>query len=217
VLNTFGTLAFLRALRVGKVSLVSPIASGYAAVLVLASLLILGERLSPTQAAGVLLVLVGSLVASTDFSALRDPHRPTLSDPGLPWAFGAMFGWGFGYFFVVESSRVTGWAATSLTGAVVQLLLIVGVAIAGGRSLAPPPTRRLWALTVGAAATGWLSSVVYTIGVETHMAAIIAPVSAAFPVVTLLLARSFLHERLTPHQWSGIAVVVAGVVLVTLV
>lgn len=215
-LNTVGAISFMTGLRLGKVSLVSPIAAGYAAVLVVAAVLLLGERLSPLQAFAVALVLAGSLLASIDLPALRRLDRPSLSDPGMPYAFGAMFSWGFGFLALAAAARDTGWVTTTLVAAGTEVLLLLAIARAAGRSMGPPVGRRLVGLALLAAGFSWLANVAYTIGVQDYLAAVVAPVSAAFPVVSLLLARVFLHERLHGWQVAGIALVIVGVVLVSM-
>lgn len=214
-LNTVGAIAFMTGLRLGKVSLVSPIAAGYAAVLVVAAVLLLGERLTALQLVAVTLVLAGSLLASIDLPALRRLDRPSLSDPGLPYAFAAMFSWGFGFLALAVATRYTGWVTTTLVAAGAEVLLLLAIARTAGRPMGPPVGRRLLGLATLAAGFSWLANVAYTIGVQTHLAAVVAPVSAAFPIVSLLLARLFLHERLHGWQAAGIALVIAGVVLVS--
>jgi drug/metabolite transporter (DMT)-like permease len=215
-LNTAGAVCFMRGLRVGTVSLVSAIASAYAVVLVLAALVLLGERLTAAQGLAVALVLAGSLLAASDLAAWRRGGRPGWSDPGLPFAFGAMFAWGLGYLALAQAARATGWVATSGVAAGVEIVTLALVAVGAGRSIAPPVGRRLVGLTGLTALFSWTANVAYTAGVETNLAAIVAPISAAFPVVTLVLARLLLHERLRPWQWAGIALVIVGVVLLSL-
>jgi len=55
-------VAFYRALSIGPISVVSPIASGYAAVTVLLAVLLVGERLSSTQAGAVVIVFAGIFI-----------------------------------------------------------------------------------------------------------------------------------------------------------
>jgi transporter family protein len=47
-------------------------------------------------------------------------------------------------------------------------------------------------------------------------ASVAVPLTSTYPLLTLLLATVFLAERLTPRQWTGIALAVAAGVLMSL-
>lgn len=57
--SLLGHLAYFYALKLGQVSLVSPVVSAFPAVAVLLSVLILGERLSVAKLAGLSLIIAG--------------------------------------------------------------------------------------------------------------------------------------------------------------
>jgi uncharacterized membrane protein len=95
-----------------------------------------------------------------------------------------------------------------------QYLGVVAV-IAGCLALAYTPpearvrqTQRRWMAYAGAAVVIW--------GVNgTGPASIVTPVSGAYPVVTLGFAWAVLRERPSILQWSGISLVLVGMVLTT--
>jgi len=62
ICGSAGAIAFFLALRYGRASLVVPFSALYPAVTILLSLLFLGERPSLTQALGMLLALIASLL-----------------------------------------------------------------------------------------------------------------------------------------------------------
>ena len=73
-------------------------------------------------------------------------------------------------------------------------------------------------LKIGLAAIGVLEVIAffaYGSGITSEFTAIVAPVSAAFPAVTILLARIFLKERLEINQKTGIFSILAGLVLIS--
>jgi len=81
---------------------------------------------------------------------------------------------------------------------------------------APWPSRREALHSVVAA---WLVHGVYLGGVFVAIAGGMAAGTAALlvglqPLLTVLLARAWLHERVRPHQWAGLALGVVGVWLV---
>lgn len=46
-------------------------------------------------------------------------------------------------------------------------------------------------------------------------ASVVAPVTALFPMITVLLAMSFLHERLGGRQWLGLALAFVAIYLLS--
>jgi drug/metabolite transporter (DMT)-like permease len=68
-------LAFYGALRIGPISIVSPIVAGYAAVTVLIAVIVLGERLPALEVTAAVVSLLGVVAASADVRALEDGAR----------------------------------------------------------------------------------------------------------------------------------------------
>lgn len=60
--GSIGGIAFFFALGHGRASIVVPLSSLYPAITILLSLIFLGERPSPTQALGIVLALIASLL-----------------------------------------------------------------------------------------------------------------------------------------------------------
>ena len=56
----------------------------------------------------------------------------------------------------------------------------------------------------------------YAFGIRGEQVSIIVAIVAAFPLVTIVLARIFLKERLVLNQALGIASVITGLILISL-
>jgi uncharacterized membrane protein len=56
----------------------------------------------------------------------------------------------------------------------------------------------------------------YGAGVASEFTAVVAPVAASFPMVTIMLARIFFHELVEINQKIGIAAVLTGLILLSL-
>ncbi len=50
---------------------------------------------------------------------------------------------------------------------------------------------------------------------KNDLASVVAPVASIFPVITILLARVFLKEKLAVNQLLGIGGILAGLVLLS--
>lgn len=209
LLNVAGTAFLYRAFTVGTLSVVSPIAAGYAVVTALLALLT-GERPAALPLLGAFLLVGGVII----IAAAQPTSATSSSLAGLPQALASVAL--FGIFF---------WAVHFVTPALgvlwpVLVLRIVktltALTILGGRRVplgtVPRSTLALCAL---AAFCGTAAFVSYNLGVSTSYTSIVTATSSMSTVVTVLLARSLLHEHLARKQWAGVVVIIVGVVLVS--
>jgi drug/metabolite transporter (DMT)-like permease len=216
--GTSGLVAFYAALARARMGVVSPIAAMGAGVPVLLGVAG-GERPTWLQAAGVVVALAGAVGASGPEVAQRPAAGPGagLAAPGpsaaVPLVLAALAGLGFGLgLYAIERGSQASPVMTLVvmrTTTVVVLgtaaalwrttgglrrgdavpLLVVGALDAGAN------------LTVGIAATAGLLSVTAVLG-------------SLYPVVTVLLARTLLQERLRGVQAAGVAATLLGVALI---
>ncbi|HEX5980188.1 MAG TPA: EamA family transporter, partial [Thermoleophilaceae bacterium] len=202
-----------RALELGPIAIVSPIASANGAVVVLLAVLVLGESLTAMQALGCILVL-GFIVL-----AAREPY----SEPGggerrsgIRLALIASIAFG-GYLFVLATmSDDLGWLVPILIARSVTVAIVSAVAVAR-----PPPSPgalgRLGLLGCVAAglldATGYL---VYNRGAEIGEVAITSAAASAYPVIPILVGLFALRERIAWHQLVGVGGVLCGMVVLSL-
>lgn len=214
VSNMVAVLFLYRAFEVGTLSLVSPIASSFPAVSLVLALVFRDAPWTPMKAAGILTLLAGTLLASLippDASA-RERARPVAN--GVPEALVASLVTGCTMFGLVYVAAPLGsLTATWMLRAVATGLLLVGL---GLRRRIVTPSGGLWLVVLATAAFDTLAFVAYNQSLVGGEVALAAPISGSFAVVTLVLARLVLKERLEPHQWLGVVAVLAGIVLVSL-
>lgn len=204
-------LLFLyRGLALGPIAVVSPISAGYSAITVLLVVIFLGERLSIGETGAIAVTFGGIVLASTDLRqvvALRG--RPL---PGVPSALVAMVGFGCWGALMAAASREHDELALILVGRAAGFVFMTLVAVAM-RSGFPRDSRRgTLAMVVLIGAVDTIANVLFVFGVASGEAAIVATASGLYPVVPVALAIVFLHERLAPSQYAGVAVLIAGLV-----
>ncbi len=213
--NMVAVFFLYRAFEVGKLSLVSPIASSFPAVSLLLALIFLDAPWTPLKAAGIVTILGGTLLASLvpgDASA-EERLRPVAN--GVPEALVACLVTGgtmFGLAYVAEP--LGSLTSTWVLRAVATALLLIGLGLR--RAIVAPPTGRLWAVVLAVAAFDTLAFVGYNQSLVGGEVGLAAPISGTFAIVTLVLARVVLKERLKPHQWLGVLAVLTGIGLVSL-
>ena len=202
-----------RALELGPVAVVSPIGATYAVVGVALSMIVLGERPSGLALFGGAVTIVGVMLTSTDLRALRAGTHGT--PPGLPWALVAAVTFGIGGFLLAYLSKELGWVTGLWASRVAQLGGFLVLALVAGRDV---PRRIMAAPRMALAAIGvglcdLIGVVSYAIGNTTESASLLFVSSAVFPVLAVMLSVAFLHERPVPNQYAGVALTVAGLVL----
>jgi drug/metabolite transporter (DMT)-like permease len=203
-----GLAAFYRALSLGTMSIVSPLAA-CGAVVPFGLALATGERPSALALAGAVAALAGAVLASLEERRAESRERAR----AIVLAVVAAGALGLFVYFLGLGSR-EGDALSTLVGARVgSLSLLVVLALALRAPLAPP-----WSSLAAVAAVGLAdvtANALFALASGRGLLAIVAVLGSLYPVVTLLLAHVVLGERLTSAQRAGVAVALAGVAAVS--
>jgi drug/metabolite transporter (DMT)-like permease len=206
-----GIAGLYRGMAVGAISIVAPISATGAAIPVIFGLTH-GEQATALQSAGIVLALVGVILASLTQANAEGGKRRGLG-PGVGYAILAAAG--FGGFFVLLHEAATQdviWATTvqRLTGAVVLGLIVL---------VMRPPLAVGWQrfprlVVVGALDT--TANVLYAFASTTGLVSLAAVLASLFPVMTVILARVVLNERLSLVQGTGVVCALAGVACIAM-
>jgi drug/metabolite transporter (DMT)-like permease len=211
--GVIGLVAFYAALASGTMGVVSPIAALGVVVPVVVGFG-QGERPGSVQLVGIAVAIAGVVLASGPELSGKAGVRP------LVLAVVAAFGFGGALLFIAKGSRdstVMTLLAMRATSVTVLGIALVVLTVRGRRAGAPGTPRiessdiaLLAVVGVGDAAAnltfGWAST--------RGLISVAAVLGSLYPVVTVLLARFFLHERLGRVQTVGVAGALAGVVLI---
>jgi drug/metabolite transporter (DMT)-like permease len=206
-----GLGAFYKALSIGTMSIVAPISATGVALPVVVGLAT-GDALHGLVAAGLAVTVVGVLLASRE-EAVELAHEKASANrrAGLLALVAAL---GFGLYFVFADVAADGSVLWLLAvGRIAVLPFVALLAHRRGLPLAPPTPERAQLAAIGLvdlSATG-----LYGLATTRGALSIVAVLGSLYPVVTILLARGVLGERLTPTQGAGVAAALAGVVLVS--
>lgn len=205
VLGTIGLIAFFRGMATGALSVVVPIA-GAGAIIPVVWGLANGDHPSRWQELGFAAALVGVVLASLE----RRPRSARLA-AGAGWAAIAMVAFG-GYYVPMHAASAHDylWPAFVFRATSVVLLVLIWLVVR------PGPARRadLPALAaVGVLDTG--GNVLFAAASQHGLVSVVSVLASLYPVVTVLLARAVLHERVQRSQELGIALALAGIVLVS--
>lgn len=211
VTNTVGALGLYRSFELGSLSVVSPIASTFAAVTVFWSW-VFGRAPSVGIVVGLAVVLAGVAMASLT----RDDSAALKRGAGVGAALLAAFGFGTTFFgvdlIVDEMGPVWPIFAFRIVGipALVMVSLLANTGDDNRLML-----REAWGRAVAVAALDTAGLCIYGWGLTQGNVAVVAVLSSLFAAVTVFLAQIKLRERLLWWQWLGLGLIFTGVGVVT--
>ncbi|MDA8321266.1 MAG: DMT family transporter [Actinomycetota bacterium] len=221
-------LAFYQAVAIGSPGLMSAISSTYGGVAAILAVVLLGERLTGLGIAGVVLAVIGIVLAAagpgTPAPAAAAPTGPGAAVSGrvrsgspalaVSLALLSAVGYGVGGYLLGEYSQRSGWLMPGVIAHGTSVLALAGVLpLLRGRN----GWRGLDLATLGWMAVAGLADAAalaaYSRGTQIGQVAITAAISSIYPVIPLAFGVLLLGERLSRRQLAGIVIIIAGLVL----
>ena len=199
-----GLTAFYTGLATGRMGVVSPISS-LSVVIPLVYALIQGERPSTAQTIGIVIAIAGVFMASGPEVKNGLPIKP------LVYAVVAALGFGTALTFIAigsETDSLHTMTAMRCASVSVCVLIALRYRTLGGFSRAHMP------LLIFIGVADFLANFLLGVATTKGLVSIAMVFGSLFPIVTILLAYKFLHERLHRIQYFGIAAALSGVILI---
>jgi drug/metabolite transporter (DMT)-like permease len=206
VSGTLGLWAYYRGMAVGAMSVVAPIA-GISALVPVTIGLATGDSPSPAQIAGIFIALIGVGLASWERQ-----HGQRRVAAGVGLALLAALGFG-GYFVPMHAAGEADFWWASLVFRTTSFVLIAIAALAVRRSVRVSRRDAAYVSAVGVGDT--LGNVLYAASASHGLVSVTSVLASLYPVVTVVLARIVLGERVDRIQDFGIVATLAGVVLIS--
>lgn len=199
-------LAYYKALEKGPVSVASSAASAWLGVCVLFSIFLFGESVSFTQVILMFFILTGIILLS------QSPSHEKIFGSGLAWALLAMLILGWAMAVLPRLSEAAGPFFSVLIlktmGGIGALIILKGAKI----SIALPQGRYLWT-SIGLAGTiDAAGFIFFNLGVSFLPVVVVAPIVAAHPLATVILAVILFKERPRKIQWAGVLITLLAVI-----
>ena len=198
-----GLAAFYRALSLGTMSVVSPVAA-CGAVVPFAIAIATGERPSASRSS-----------ARSRRSAARCSRRSTSGVPSRPIAHGrstlaavAAVALGLFVYFLGLGSREGDVLSTLVGARVGSLSFLVAACVVRRSSLRLPRASLAAVAAVGLADVS--ANALFAFASGHGLLSLVSVLGSLYPVVTVLLAHVLLGERLTRAQRAGVLVALAG-------
>jgi drug/metabolite transporter (DMT)-like permease len=206
VSGVVGLAALYRGFALGAMGIVAPI-SGASPIVPLVVDAAKGVVPSPAQLLGVTLVVIGIVTLSREPTALRG--RRTAAGAGMA----VVAALGFGGFIVgidAGSDESAVWAVVAAR----STSLVIAAAAVALTSASLRPAARLWPLLVAVGVFDTGANLLVAAATTEGAAGVVAVLSALFPVVTIVLARVLLGERLGAARRVGGALALTGAAFV---
>lgn len=201
-----------QALKIGNPALVGTISGSFTSIVVILSLIFLGETLSIPQVLAIVVIFVGLLLATINFSGLRKAKGNNYTSILL--ALFTLVSWAIYFTFIKIPVKESGFFWPSYISNIVGTF---GFLIIGFKAIKRPkinikdglPAAFMsgFALTVG--------TIAYNIAISKGLAAIVAPVAGAYPALFALLAYFIFKDTITKQQKIGMVVILVGIVLLS--
>lgn len=201
-----GLGALYRGFAIGAMGIVAPI-SAAAPVVPLTLDVSRGDVPSLAQWLGVVLVVTGIVVLS------REPRAGGRRGVAAGAGLAVVAALGFGLFFVGIDAGANESAAWAVAAArIASVPVAVAAALATATALRPP--RALLPLLVGVGVFDTCANVFVAAATTYGAVGIVAVLSSLYPVVTIVLARIVLAEKLSSRKRVGGVVALGGAALV---
>ena len=204
--GTLGLYAYYRGAAVGALSIVSPIA-GISAIVPVIVGVASGDRPSPWQLLGIACSLGGVFLAS------RDPSRSgSRLAAGVGLALIAALGFG-GYFPPMHAAGNADFWWAALIFRITSTAVIVAAVVRTRSSIRVEPLQVSALTLIGVA--DMLGNLFFAAASSSGLVSITSVLASLYPVITVVLARIVLEERVARSQEVGIALTLAGVALIS--
>ena len=210
VMDGIGWILYFQSIVYGPISIVGTLSAAYPAITIVLARIFLAEMLTPVQYVGVSLVMLCCLGLAYEPS---DPESKETQGRWIPLAVSAVLVWGVAWTVMKYAYSLpnAGEANMALFNTMGSFLTLGIYGLLYGRK--GVHSLREWSISflpMGLMAAGDLSVI---IAAKTGPVSIVAPLSGAYPVVTLGFAWMVLKERITKFQWLCIAFLLVGMFL----
>lgn len=212
-------LSLYKAFDAADVSVASGILSVYPIISTLYAVVFLEEQVSSSKVFFIFLLVIGAIIIGLDWNNLKTKKLGLKSfEKGLPWAIFSLFVHAI-YFPALGNLTSTGeWEFKLLGIKVFAVIILLIIFLIIRKSEFKLTKDRIIAGTILGflEIVGWIG-LSYASSNSAGMIAIIVALGSSAPLVTSIVAKFYLKEKLNFMQYVGILIVVVGLTLIALV
>jgi drug/metabolite transporter (DMT)-like permease len=202
-----GLLAFYRAMSLNLIGVVAPITGFVAAALPVAVGLVGGDRLQIWQLGGIAVGLVALVL-------INGPSSGAAGNARLGVVLALLAGVTFGLFFILFHAASHAGLTAFVSGRVGSMT--AALAAAGVSRTSPVISRSVVRLIAVGGIFDGTGVVLYLYATHTGLLSVTALLTSFYPAFTVLCARLFTHERMTPLQMTGAALAIVAIAMIAI-
>ncbi len=198
----------------GQLAVLNPVFASFPGIVAIVSILFLGEALHPALGLGLLAMFAGIMLLNLDLQGLRSRRlkvAPGLKEVALAALLAAF--WTLGWNKLVKGQNPLSYALVMyvfMSLSAVLAGLVTKVQFGGVE-------KSLWKFLALIGAGETIAYLAITWGYSaTTKTSIVAMISGSFSLPTILLAHTFLKERLSRLQIAGVIATITGIVIISL-
>lgn len=198
----------------GQVSVLNPVFASYAGLVALFAFTLGHERTTTVAVLALVIIFGGNLLLNLDFSSSKRGRLnivPGLLEVGVATILAAV--WTIGWDKFVGGRDPINAALLMYAFMTVAAVVLAKLMKTKGLTQVGNTKKFLEMMGLGEAVAYLAITWGYS---KTTYTGVVALISGAFSVPTVILAYFFLRERLTRLQWISIAIIVAGIVILSL-
>lgn len=197
-----GLWAYFSGLQRSSSAVVAPIVATMSAVVPYGYAVVRGASPALLAVVGAVFALVGLVVITLGAG------RTESMAAGLRWGLISGCGYGFGLSIVIEATAASGaWPSVGQRVAAFALMIV----LARRMRLDPLPPVGLRVAAIAAGVLAGLSTIFYLFGVQADATSAVVTASL-FPAVSVIVGRLAYGDDVVPRQIVGIAIVLLGVI-----
>ncbi len=215
LLQIVAYLSFYRGLAKGQVSMVSAIGASWGLLTAILGVIFLNEVLKLNQILAIVLIALGIVLVSVNIKELISNRKLKLL-VGVQEGLIAMFSWGVALFFLASLTKEIGWFLPAFLFRLFLLIFLSIFILFSKKKFVPAKTEFPWGLLLLIGFFDMGAFFTFSIGTSGSYASIVAPIGSAYALVTIILAKVFLKDKIKPNQYLGIAGIIAGLIMISL-
>jgi drug/metabolite transporter (DMT)-like permease len=202
-----GLLAFYRAMSLNLIGVVAPITGFVAAALPVAVGLVGGDRLQIWQLGGIAVGLVALVL-------INGPSGGAAGNARLGVVLALLAGVTFGLFFILFHAASHAGLTAFVSGRLGSMTAALAAAAVSRTS--PVISRSVVRLIAVGGIFDGTGVVLYLYATHTGLLSVTALLTSFYPAFTVLCARLFTHERMTPLQMMGAVLAIVAIAMIAI-